>query len=100
LADIVPSVIEAKAQKFGLSSTLVQWRVQGNNQKIDHFIVILEALGMRSVVGKCHNISESNYFQFVDSLDNDEHGKLTYYIVPVFYDFTRGTEIATNEVIV
>lgn len=100
LADILPSVVEAKVQKLGKNSTLVQWRVQGNITKIDHFIVILETVGMKTVVGKSHNVSESNFFQFVDSLDNGEHGKLTYSIVPVYYDFSRGTEVTTNEVLI
>lgn len=100
LADILPSIVEAKAQKLGKNSTLVQWRVQGNITKIDHFIVILEIVGMRTVVGKSHNVSESNFFQFVDSLDNGEHGKLTYSIIPVYYDFSRGTEVVTNEVLI
>lgn len=100
LAAIVPSVIEAKAQKLQKFSTLIQWRVQGNVQKIDHFLIIMEILGMRTIVGKCHNISETNYFQFVDKLDDGEHGQLKYYIVPVYYDFSRGTEVGTNEVLV
>lgn len=100
LANILPSITEAKAQKFGKNSTLIQWRVQGQVTKIDHFIIILEMVGMRTIVGKCHNISESNYFQFVDALDNGENGKMTYYIVPVFYDFSRGTEVPTNEVLI
>jgi len=100
LANILPAVAEAKAQKLGKNSNLIQWRVQGQVTKIDHFIIILEMLGMRTVVGKSHNISETNYFQFVDQLDNGEHGKLTYFIIPVFYDFTRGTEVPTNEVVI
>ena len=100
LANVLPSIVQTSAQKFGKSSILVQWRIQGRVTKIDHFIVILEMLGMRTVVGKSHNISESNYFQFVDNLTDGEHGKLTYYVVPVFYDFTRGTEVATNEVFI
>jgi len=100
LANILPSIAQASAQKFGKSSILVQWRIQGSVTKIDHFIVIMEMVGMRTVVGKSHNISESNYFQFVDNLTDGEHGKLTYYIVPVFYDFSRGTEVATNEVFI
>lgn len=100
LADVLPSVVEASAQKFGKNSNIIRWRVQGQVTKIDHFIIILEMIGMRTVVGKCHNISESNYFQFIDVLENGEKGKLTYYIVPVFYDFVRGTEVSTNEVIV
>lgn len=100
LANILPSISEARAQKLGKNSNLIQWKIQGQVTKIDHFIIVLEMLGMRTVVGKSHNISESNYFQFVDVLDNNEHGKLTYYIVPVYYDYNRGTEVSTNEVVV
>jgi hypothetical protein len=100
LADVLPSVPEAVVQKLGTNSTLLQWRVQGQVTKIDHFIILLEMLGMRTVVGKCHNISDTNFFQFVDKLENGEHGKLKYYIVPVFYDYSRGTEVSSNEVIV
>lgn len=100
LADVVPIIIEAKAQKFGKNKNLIQWRVQGNIKKIDHFILILEMMGMRTVVGKCHNISETNYFQFVDELTDGEQGKISYVIIPVYYDFARGTEVGTNEVLV
>ena len=100
LANILPSISEAHAQRLGKNSNLIQWRVQGQVTKIDHFIIVLEMLGMRTVVGKAHNISESNYFQFVDSLDDNEHGKLKYYIVPIFYDFNTGTEVSTNEVVI
>ncbi len=100
LANILPSISEARCQKLGKNATLIQWRVQGTVTKIDHFIITLESVGMKTIVGKSHNISESNYFQFVDKLEDGEHGKLKYTIVPVYYDFSRGTEMITNEVIV
>lgn len=100
LSDILPSVPEASVQKLNSNSTILQWRVQGQVSKIDHFIILLEMLGMRTVVGKCHNISDTNYFQFVDKLENGEHGKIKYFIVPVYYDYSRGTEAVSNEVIV
>lgn len=100
LAKILPSIIEAKAQKLFKGQTLVKWRVQGNITKIDHFIITLEMSGMKTVVGKSHNISESNYFQFVDVLDSGEHGSLKYAIIPVYFDYSRGTEVVTNEVVI
>ena len=100
LANILPSIKEAQAVKTSNNSILLQWRVQGNVKKIDHFIIILEILGIKSVIGKCHNISNLNYFQYVDNLDNNEHGKLKYYITPVLYDYTNLTSAETNEVII
>lgn len=100
LADILPSLYDGKAKQFTDNSVLVQWKVQGNVNKIDHFIVILDIMGMRTIVGKSHNVSNSNYFQFVDKLDNQESGGLTYFVVPVFYDYSRGPALKTNQVVI
>ena len=100
LADVLPSIYDGKAKVLGLDRVLLQWKVQGNVDKIDHFIVILEVLGVRTIVGKSHNITNSNYFQFVDKLTNDESGGFSYYIMPVFFDYSRGTELKTNQVVI
>lgn len=100
LADVLPSLYDGKANLFGEDGVLVQWKIQGNVNKIDHFIVILESLGIRTIVGKSHNITNTNSFQFVDKLTNKECGELTYYIVPVFFDYSRGPELKTNQVLV
>lgn len=100
LAEIIPSLTEGKASQFGENKIFVQWKVQGNVNKIDHFIVILDILGIKTVVGKSHNITNSNYFQFVDELTNQECGELTYYIVPVMFDYSRGPELKTNSVVI
>ena len=100
LAEVIPSIYEGKASTFGKNKNFIQWKVQGNVNKIDHFIVILDILGIRTVVGKSHNITNSNYFQFVDELTNKECGELTYFIVPVYFDYSRGPELQTNSVII
>lgn len=100
LAENIPSLTEGKASQFGENKIFVQWKVQGNVNKIDHFIIILDILGIKTVVGKSHNITNSNYFQFVDELTNEECGELTYYIVPVMFDYSRGPEIKTNSVVI
>jgi len=100
LADIMPSVNSGKASIFGGNKIFIQWKVQGNVNKIDHFIIILDILGIRAVVGKSHNVTNSNYFQFIDELTNKECGELTYFIVPVFFDYSRGPELQTNSVII
>lgn len=100
LLDVLPSVSNAKVQKLQESSTLISWKVQGTAIKIDHFIITMEVLGMKTIVGKCHNITESNYFQFIDKLENTNYGKVKYGITPVFYDFSKGTEVLTNEIVI
>lgn len=101
LASVLPSLYESKAKAIkNNKSVLIQWKVQGNVKSIDHFIVVLDISGIKTIVGKCHNISNSNYFQFVDSLDNKESGGLTYFIIPVYFDFSRGVEIKSNQVMI
>jgi hypothetical protein len=97
---ILPSVYTANASKVNSKLVKIQWKVQGVVTAIDHFIIMVEVLGMRSVVGKCHNISDSNYFEFFDALTDGEKGALGYVIIPVYYDYSRGKEIQTGKVLI
>ncbi|MFA6049715.1 MAG: hypothetical protein WC761_00690 [Candidatus Paceibacterota bacterium] len=100
LASLLPSLGEGQASQVREKANLIQWKVNGNVTKIDHFIVMLESLGIRTIVGCAHNISNSNYFEFLDVLSNGERGALTYFVVPVYYDYSRGTELKTNVIVI
>jgi hypothetical protein len=100
LADVLPIITNAVAQKFNKKTVKIMWKIAGAVTKIDHFIIVLEVLGMKTVVGKCHNISDSNYFEFIDILTDGESGFLTYNIIPVFYDYARGTSVKTNGLVI
>ena len=98
--DAHPAIVSATASRVNDKLTRIRWVVQGTTSKIDHFVVSVEILGVRSVVGKAHNLSESGQYQFVDALENNERGGLVYYVLPVYHDWTRGKEVATNMVVV
>lgn len=98
LSTPIPTIFDALATKLNSTLTRVQWKIQGEANKIDHFIVMIDILGKRTIAGKCHNITNTNQFQFYDVLDDGEMGSLTYYIVPVYYDYSRGKEVNTNKV--
>lgn len=100
LADNIPIVEQAVASKISNSKVLISWNVKGTLKKIDHFIVILEVLGIRTVVGKSHALGNTNHFRFLDNLTNNEKGGLTYIIIPVYQDQGRGAEVKTNTVVV
>jgi len=94
----LPNVLKASASLLNKKLVKIQWRTHGNTNKIDHYLISMIYLGNKSIVGKCHNISDSGLFQFVDVLDSGERGSLLYQITPVFYDFSRGKETTTNRV--
>lgn len=100
LSDILPSIYDSKATQIARNKALVEWKVQGNVLKVDHFIIVLESIGIKTIVGKCHNLSNSNYFQFVDEFTNGEMGEMTYSVTPVFFDYSRGSAVKTNSIII
>ena len=100
LSDNIPIVEQASASKLSSTKVLISWNVKGTLKKVDHFIVILEVLGMRTVIGKSHALGNTTYFRFLDKLTNGEKGGLTYYVIPVYQDQSRGAEVRTNTVVV
>jgi len=100
LADTLPSISDVKATRTKKDEVLIQWKVLGNIGKIDHFVIVLNILEMQTIIGKAHNITNSNYFQFLDKLTNGESGALTYSIIPIYFDYSPGTATKTNLVII
>jgi hypothetical protein len=94
-----PAINNATVVKINNKLLKVQWRVTGNLSKIDHFLITLEILGSRTIVGKSHNVSDSGQFSFFDVLDSGEKGSLKYFITPVYHDFSRGREVETTNTV-
>jgi len=107
LAESTPLIQNATAIPIGVGKVLVQWELKGNAKEIDHFLVTREELGMVTVVGKAHALTDSKSIQFVDSFDSKHidkrenyEGAVAYLITPVLYDYTLGATTKTPQVIV
>jgi len=100
VSNILPAIESALASKIKEDTIYIEWQVIGDLEKIDHFIVILDIMGMKTIVGTAHAISTNKSFAFVDPLTNGEKGQLEYTIVPVYYDYEQGKSFKTNTVIV
>lgn len=100
LNKILPVITNCKASIISEKKNLIKWKINGDAKKIDHFIILLELMGSRTIVGKSHNITSTNDFQFIDVLDNGEHGALKYIITPVYFDYSQGTEVFTNTIFI
>lgn len=95
-----PEIFAAKVSEHLDENFLVKWKVRGNVELIDHFIMVMETKGMRTVVGKAHNIAFSNEFQFLDVLNSGETGRIRYMIVPVYFDYGQGEGVYTNYILI
>jgi hypothetical protein len=100
LGKALPTIQSAQVSKAKNGYLYLQWRVQGNTQMIDHFLIGMDVLGMQQNVGKAHNISSTGYFQMLDKLTNGESGAITYLITPVYFDYSKGSTTKTNQVVI
>jgi len=100
VSNVLPTIESALASKIKEDTIYLEWKVVGDLEKIDHFIVILDIMGMKTIIGTAHAISTNKSFAFVDPLTNGEKGQLEYTIVPVYYDYEQGKSFKTNTVII
>jgi hypothetical protein len=100
LEEILPEISNAKVRKVGDRKNLVSWRIRGDKSVIDHFVIVQRRMRMEDIVGKAHAITDSDIIEFVDLLDEDETGEMTYKVVPVFNSYRRGSAATTNRIVV
>jgi len=110
LAVPVPAVQKATVSSLGKGRVKLQWELKGNPKQIDHFLVTKEEMGMRTVVGKVHALTDARSLQFIDTHSLPEVPKAnptknlpltglatqaletaaTYHVTPVFHDLSHG----------
>lgn len=99
-SNVLPTVKNVVATNRTKKENILQWKVEGNLDKIDHFIVLTQQLSARKIVGTIHNISEINFFTFYDILTDGESGDVEYVIIPVYFDLVLGQEVKSNTIII
>lgn len=107
LAEPTPLVQNAEANPIGIGKVLLQWELKGNTKEIDHFLITREELGMTTVAGKAHSLSDSKLIQFIDSFEGKNvdkqgyyEGAVSYTITPVLFDYSLGVATKTQQIIV
>lgn len=102
-----PSIQDPIVKRLGGNKVLIQWSLKGWGKKIDHFIVTKEEMGMKTVVGKAHALSDTD-IQFIDQtiVHNQQKTKpaefdtaVIYHITPVFFDYSHENTIKTAQTI-
>ncbi|HIL98464.1 MAG TPA: hypothetical protein EYG51_21530 [Pseudomonadales bacterium] len=88
----VATVTGLRAVKIDDDENLITWTLKGSKDRVDHFVVLAELEGVKSVLGTVHTQFKSNTFTFFDDELAPMVGTTTYSIVPVFSDYSQGTE--------
>ena len=98
IPDFKPEIDKVNARRLGTNKTLLMWSITGDQDDIDHFIVMARFQGVKSTVGTTHNLSYSGRYYFWDKELSGEPGTIEYSIIPVLADYTYGTEVAAEDI--
>lgn len=98
--DASASVNAATATRFDRYLNVITWKVVGDINQIDHFLIMKQVNGTRSVVGKAHSEFQYGSCQYVHAVGPNDIGSLIYVIVPVMNDYKVGPSVSTNAVLV
>jgi hypothetical protein len=91
-------ITESSSEAFDRKTNVIRWSINGSPETIDHFIIMKEFLGQRTVIGKSHAINDTTTFRFFHELSTSDIGEFVYIIVPVFANYAVGQESKTNTV--
>ena len=95
----LPNVTNLTREKFGVDVDVLKWSLRGSPRDVDHFQILVEHGGKRSVVGRTICLPDAQTFQFVRELHSFETDvDLRYYVLPIFHDFTRGASVLASNV--
>jgi hypothetical protein len=92
------NIVSVSAEILKRNSILVKWNIIGDRSSIDHFIVLNERLGSRTLVGKAHAQVNSPY-RLLHTINESERGSYRYIVRIVYNDYKLGPEVLSNEVI-
>lgn len=93
-------VLNPTASRFNRDVNVVTWKVEGSIDEVDHFLIIKDVHGVRTLIGKAHSEFSSGNCQYFHPVTSKDAGSLAYIIVPIFNDYRIGIQSITNSVIV
>jgi hypothetical protein len=100
LDETEPRIIDGSVVRFNKELAIVNWRVEGPMEMIDHFIIMKEVHGLRTVLGTAHTTFQGGVCQWLHKLSSHDRGEFNYVIVPMLSTYKYGSSITTNSLLV
>jgi hypothetical protein len=95
----LPNVTNLTREKFGSDVDVLKWALRGSSSDVDHFQILIEHGGKRTIIGRSICLPDAQTFQFIRDLNSFETDvDLRYYVLPIFHDFTRGAPVLASNV--
>jgi len=91
-------IVDPQASRFDRYYNVISWKIQGDVKEVDHFLIMKQIHGIRSVVGIVHSEFLHGNCQWIHKISKHDEGMITYIIVPVMNDYRVGGSATTNVV--
>lgn len=93
-------IVDASTARFNRELNVITWKLEGQIDQIDHFLIMKDVHGVRTIVGKAHSEFPFGNCQYLHRLSSKDAGPLQYVVTPVFNSYQVGIPVNTNSVIV
>lgn len=94
------SVSNATASNYGKNTVNVVWTISGDQNTIDHFIIMSISNNVKRIVGTAHPHYETKECRFIHDLTSADRGYVRYSIIPVLNDYSQLSETLTNNLVI
>lgn len=91
----IPRIRDISVARVDRRNVNLRWGVDGVPDHVEHFVVLKEVLGMTSIAGRVHHVSNTGMFEFFDRVTPEDIGEVSYRVVPILNDFTKGATSST-----
>lgn len=95
----IPYITDVDVRLIESTVASVQWTLVGDSSMVDHFIVMHESNGTRTIVGRSHAFSKLTH-RFVHVLSRRHAGAISYVVVPVLSTYVIGSYGQSNVIVV
>lgn len=93
-------ILNAFVEKFDPRTLVISWSIDGIKSIIDHFLIIKEVSGIRTIVGKAHALSDMMTYTYFMNITSRDAGEIRFNIIPITNDYDTLASIYTNSIIV
>lgn len=93
------SLSGASVQRFDPVTLVITWNINGDAEKIDHFLILKEVNNVRTLVSRSHALGGTSTFTSYVPFTARDTGELRYLIIPVTNDYDTLDAIYTNSIV-
>jgi hypothetical protein len=98
--EITPEVIDVSASRFTRNFVRIDWKISGNSEKIDYFIIVAEQFGIPKIIDLTHANSNDSEFEYLHEIDPNNPSEITYQIIPKLISGDDGVSLKSRSVVI